>query len=208
MLGLPEGITACLFDLDGVLTRTAEVHAKAWGQMFDAYLSEQGDDRPFDAHDDYDTYVDGKPRDAGVRDFLASRGLHPDDAEVKRLGDRKNEIVLRLIATDGVQAYEGSVRYLEAARDAGRRRAVGSSSHNCKDVLEAAGIAHLLEVRVDGVVAEQLHLQGKPAPDTWLEAARRLGVAPAQGAVFEDALAGVRPGRAGHCGGAGGGDRP
>src|SRR4051794_12530102 len=200
MLGLPEGITACLFDLDGVLTKTAEVHAKAWKQMFDAYLSEHGDDRPFDAHDDYDTYVDGKPRDAGVRDFLASRGRHPDDAEVKRLGDRKNEIVLRLIDSDGVQAYEGSVRYLQAARDAGLRRAVVSSSHNCKEVLEAAGIAHLIEVRVDGVVAEELGLRGKPAPDTWLEAARRLGVAPAHGAVFEDALAGVESGRAGRFG--------
>jgi beta-phosphoglucomutase family hydrolase len=193
-------VTACLFDLDGVLTKTAVVHARAWKQMFDDYLREQGDERPFDAHDDYDTYVDGKPRDAGVRDFLASRGIHVDDAEVKRLGDKKNVVVLELIERDGVEAYPGSVAYLKAARDAGLRRAVVSSSHNCKDVLEAAGIAEYLEERVDGLVAEELELPGKPAPDTFLEGARRLGVEPSQAAVFEDALAGVEAGRAGHFG--------
>ena len=193
-------MTACLFDLDGVLTKTAVVHAKAWKQMFDQYLREQGDDKPFDEHDDYDTYVDGKPRDAGVRDFLASRGMHPDDAEVKRLGDAKNDLVLDLIKRDGVEAYPGSVEYLRAARDAGLRRAVVSSSHNCKDVLVAAGIEEYLEVRVDGLVAEEMHLNGKPAPDTFLEGARRLGVEPAQAAVFEDALVGVAAGRAGHFG--------
>ncbi len=198
MLGLPDGVTACLFDLDGVLTETAAVHARAWKQLFDDYLGPGAP--PFDAHDDYDEYVDGKPRDAGVRDFLASRDLHPDDAEVKRLGDRKNAIVLALIAGDGVEAYEGSVNYLRAARDAGLRRAVVSSSHNCKDVLEAAGISEEIEVRVDGVVGDELHLRGKPAPDTWLEAARRLGVEPAHAAVFEDALAGVASGKAGSFG--------
>jgi beta-phosphoglucomutase family hydrolase len=197
MLGLPDGITACLFDLDGVLTRTATVHARAWKRMFDAYLREQGDQRPFDEHGDYDTYVDGKPRSAGVRDFLASRGLHPSDEEVGRLGDAKNNLVLELIRTEGVEAYPGSVRYLEAARDAGLRRAVVSSSHNCEDVLRAAGIDHLLEARVDGVVADELQLQGKPHPETFLEGARRLGVEPAQAAVYEDALAGVEAGRAG-----------
>jgi beta-phosphoglucomutase family hydrolase len=200
MLGLPDGITACLFDLDGVLTKTATIHARAWKSMFDAYLRQQGDDRPFDEHDDYDTYVDGKPRAAGVRDFLASRGLHPDDKEIARLGDIKNELVLELIRTHGVEAYPGSVRYLEAARDAGLRRAVVSSSHNCEDVLKAAGIEHLLEVRVDGIVADALHLKGKPYPDTFLEGAKRLGVAPAQAAVYEDALAGVQAGRAGNFG--------
>src|SRR3954453_4684262 len=174
MLGLPDGITALLFDLDGVLTKTATVHARAWKQMFDGYLREQGDARPFDEHEDYDTYVDGKPRDAGVRDFLASRGMHPDEAEVKRLGDIKNDLVLELIKRDGVEAYPGSVRYLKAARDAGLRRAVVSSSHNCEDVLKAAGIEDLLEERVDGVLADAAHLQGKPAPDTFLEGARRL----------------------------------
>jgi beta-phosphoglucomutase family hydrolase len=197
MLGLPDGITACLFDLDGVLTKTATVHARAWKQMFDGYLREQGDHRPFDEHDDYDTYVDGKPRAAGVRDFLASRGLHPSEEEITRLGDVKNGLVLELIRKDGVEPYPGSVRYLEAAREAGLRRAVVSSSHNCRDVLEAAGIAHLLEERVDGVVADAQHLQGKPHPDTFLEGARRLGVEPARAAVYEDALAGVEAGRAG-----------
>jgi beta-phosphoglucomutase family hydrolase len=200
VLGLPDGVTACLFDLDGVLTKTAAVHARAWKQMFDAYLAERGDERPFDLHDDYDEYVDGKPRDAGVRDFLASRGIEVDAAEVAELGDRKNVIVLDLIARDGVEAYEGSVRYLKAARDAGLRRAVVSSSHNCRDVLVAAGIEDLLEERVDGVLADEAHLQGKPAPDTFLEGARRLGVEPAQAAVFEDALAGVAAGRAGNFG--------
>jgi beta-phosphoglucomutase family hydrolase len=197
VLGLPDGIRACLFDLDGVLTQTATVHARAWKQMFDAYLREQGDERPFDEHDDYDTYVDGKPRSAGVRDFLASRGMHPSDEEIARLGDIKNDLVLELIKTDGVEAYPGSVRYLEAARDAGLRRAVVSSSHNCQDVLEAAGIDHLLEERVDGNVADERHLQGKPHPDTFLEGARRLGADPAEAVVYEDALAGVEAGRAG-----------
>ena len=200
MLGLPDGVTACLFDLDGVLTKTAVVHARAWKQMFDDYLRERGEERPFNAHDDYDTYVDGKPRDAGVRDFLASRGIHVDDAEVKRLGGIKNDLVLELIKRDGVEAYDGSVRYLHAAREAGLRRAVVSSSHNCRDVLVAAGIEELLEERVDGMVADELELHGKPAPDTFLEGARRLGVEASQAAVFEDALAGVEAGRAGRFG--------
>jgi beta-phosphoglucomutase family hydrolase len=197
MLGLPDGITACLFDLDGVLTKTATVHALAWKQMFDEYLREQGDPKPFDSHLDYDTYVDGKPRDAGVRDFLASRNLHPDEATVKELGDRKNVTVLELIKTRGVEAYEGSIQYLHAARDAGLRRAVVSSSHNCQDVLRSAGIEDLLEARVDGVIADERKLHGKPAPDGFLLGAQLLGVEPAQAAVFEDALAGVEAGRAG-----------
>ena len=161
---------------------------------------------PFDTHDDYDAYVDGKPRYAGVRDFLRARGIElpqgsPDDdpaAEtIDGLGNRKNEIVLRLIHEHGVEAYQGSRRYLEAARAAGLRRAVVSSSTNCRDVVRAAGIEDLLEVRVDGVVAEREHLRGKPAPDTFLAAARRFGVEPHEAAVFEDALAGVEAGRAG-----------
>jgi len=205
MLGLPDGVTACLFDLDGVLTKTAEVHARAWKQMFDAFLKARGQPE-FDLHRDYDEYVDGKPRLDGVRDFLASRGIElpegsPDDPPTAEtlngLGNAKNELVLRLIHDDGVEAYEGSVRYLHAARDAGLRRAVVSSSHNCRDVLVAAGIEDLLEVRVDGIVAEERHLRGKPAPDTFLAAAEELGVAPSQAAVFEDALAGVQSGHAG-----------
>jgi beta-phosphoglucomutase family hydrolase len=214
MLGMPAGIHACLFDLDGVLTQTARVHAAAWKELFDEYLGararRQGEPFiPFDEHDDYDEYVDGKPRLDGVRDFLASRGIHlpeggpgdPPDAEtVYALGLRKNDIVLRRIHTDGVEAYPGSVAYVRAVRDAGWRRAVVSSSTNCRDVLRAAGILDLFEDIVDGHVAERDQLKGKPAPDTFLAAARRLGAAPAQAAVFEDALAGVAAGQAGHFG--------
>jgi len=214
VLGLGDSVRACLFDLDGVLTKTAAVHAAAWKEMFDAYLKERaartGESfRPFDAKADYDDYVDGKPRYDGVRSFLASRGIElpqgdpgdpPDRETVDGLGNRKNAIVLRLIREQGVEPYEGSVRYLHAARDAGLRRAVVSSSTNCKDVLEAAGIADLIEVRIDGVVAEREHLRGKPAPDTYLAGARALGVEPAQAAVYEDALAGVEAGRAGRFG--------
>ena len=196
MLGLPDGVTACLFDLDGVLTKTAEVHARAWKRMFDAFLAKRGE-RPFDLVHDYDEYVDGKPRLDGVRDFLASRAIELPDDEVRRLAETKNELVLRLIHEHGVEPYEGSVRYLHAARDAGLRRAVVSSSHNCRDVLVAAGIEDLLEVRIDGVVAEERHLNGKPAPDTFLEGAKELGVGPERAVVFEDALAGVAAGRAG-----------
>ena len=214
MLGLPDGVNTCLFDLDGVLTQTAKVHAAAWKEMFDAYLKQRAEHSgeefvPFDSGDDYDKYVDGKPRYEGVQSFLESRGIHlprgnpddPPDAEtVDGLGNRKNEIVLRLIHEHGVEPYEGSVRYLHAVRDAGLRRAVVSSSTNCRDVLRAAGIEDLLEVRMDGVVAEREHLRGKPAPDTYLKAAEMLGSEPAQSAVFEDALAGVESGRAGNFG--------
>jgi beta-phosphoglucomutase family hydrolase len=205
VLGLPDGIAACLFDLDGVLTKTAEVHARAWKQTFDRFLAKRGEE-PFDLVHDYDEYVDGKPRLDGVRDFLASRGIElpegspddPTDAEtIDGLGNAKNELVLHLIREEGVEAYEGSVRYLHAAREAGLRRAVVSSSHNCKQVLAAAGIEDLLEVRVDGIVAEERGLKGKPAPDTFLEGARELGIDPERAAVFEDALAGVQAGRDG-----------
>jgi beta-phosphoglucomutase family hydrolase len=202
MLGLPDGIQACLFDLDGVLTRTAEVHAAAWKEMFDAFLSARaaaGGEPfvPFDSHADYDEYVDGKPRGDGVRSFLASRGIELSDDEVVDLGSRKNELVLNLIHDRGVQPYEGSVRYVHAVRDAGLRRAVVSSSTNAHDVLAAAGISDLFEHVVDGHVAEREHLSGKPAPDTFLEGAQELGVEPAHAAVFEDALAGVAAGHAG-----------
>jgi beta-phosphoglucomutase family hydrolase len=211
VLGLPANVRACLFDLDGVLTQTAKVHAAAWKQMFDEYLRRRADKRgepfvPFDAVRDYDEYVDGKPRSDGVRSFLASRGIElpegspddPADAEtVRGLGDRKNEIVLRMIHESGVEPYEGSVRYVEAARAAGLRRAVVSSSTNCRDVLEAAGMLDLFERIIDGHVAEREHLNGKPAPDTYLAGARALEVAPDRAAVFEDALAGVEAGRGG-----------
>jgi beta-phosphoglucomutase family hydrolase len=191
---VPDGITALLFDLDGVLTETAKVHARAWKQMFDEFLQERGD-RPFELPHDYDTYVDGRRREDGVRSFLESRGI--EDADVTELGNRKNELVLELIHNEGVDPYEGSVRFVEAARERGYRRAVVSSSTNCRDVLEAAGIDHLFEAVVDGVVAEEQGLKGKPAPDMFLAGARLLDVEPPQAAVFEDALAGVEAGRAG-----------
>jgi beta-phosphoglucomutase family hydrolase len=201
-----------LFDLDGVLTQTAKVHAAAWKEMFDAYLrrraTEQGEDlAPFDEVRDYDEYVDGKPRYDGVRSFLASRGIElpdgspadpPGAGTVHGLGNRKNEIVLEMIRERGVEPYDGSVRYVQAAREAGLRRAVVSSSTNCRDVLLSAGIEDLFEEIIDGVVAERDHLDGKPAPDTFLAGARALGVDPRHAAVFEDALAGVEAGRAGH----------
>jgi beta-phosphoglucomutase family hydrolase len=214
MLGLPDGIEGCLFDLDGVLTQTAKVHAAAWKEMFDEYLRARAERTgeafvAFDAGDDYDEYVDGKPRYDGVRSFLESRGIElpdgsPDDppsAEtVDGLGNRKNELVLKLIERDGVDAYEGSVRYVKAARDAGLRRAVVSSSTNCRDVLEAAGIIDLFEEIVDGNVAREHGLKGKPAPDTFLAGARALGVEAAKATVFEDAVAGVEAGHAGQFG--------
>jgi beta-phosphoglucomutase family hydrolase len=210
VLGLPDGIRACLFDMDGVLTETATVHARAWKSMFDAYLRQrEGDDfHPF-TQDDYDEYVDGKPRYDGVKSFLAARGIElpqgsPDDppgAEtIDGLGNRKNELVLKLIHDEGVEAYPGSVKYLDAVRDAGLHRAVVSSSANCADVLRAAGIEDYFEVRVDGHVVEDQGLKGKPAPDTYLHAAELLGVQAAQSTVFEDALSGVEAGRAGHFG--------
>jgi beta-phosphoglucomutase family hydrolase len=204
MLGLPDGIKACLFDLDGVLTQTAKVHAKAWKQMFDEYLKERAEKSgeefaPF-TQDDYNDFVDGKPRYDGVRDFLASRGIELSEEEIHELGDRKNDLVLAIIKKDGVDAYEGSVAYLKAAEEAGLRRAVVSSSTNCKDVIVAAGIDKYLEVRVDGVVAQEEKLKGKPHPDTFLAAAAKLGVDREEAAVFEDALAGVESGRAGKFG--------
>jgi beta-phosphoglucomutase family hydrolase len=214
MLGLPDGVTVCLFDLDGVLTQTAKVHAKAWKQMFDAYLEQRAKQRgekfvPFDSVADYDEYVDGKPRYEGVQSFLSARGIDlprgepsdaPDKETVDGLGNRKNEIVLKLIHDDGVQPYEGSVRYVHAARDAGLKRAVVSSSTNAHDVLRAAGIDELFDKIIDGAVAEREHLKGKPAPDTFLAGARALGVEARAAAVFEDALAGVAAGRAGKFG--------
>jgi len=214
VLGLPAAIRGCLFDLDGVLTQTAIVHAAAWQEMFDDFLRRRAKATgeplvPFDPVRDYDEYVDGKPREEGTESFLASRGIHlaagsaddpPGTATIHGLGNAKNEILLRRLHTDGVHAYPGSVRYVQAARDAGLRRAVVSSSANTADVLAAAGIGDLFETRIDGVVAAQEHLRGKPDPDTYLAGAKALGLAPEAAAVFEDALAGVAAGRAGHFG--------
>ena len=193
MLGLPDGITALLFDLDGVLTDTARVHFRAWKQMFEAH------GHAFD-QDYYDKYVDGKPREDGIRDFLASRHVDLSDAELTKLSDEKNDLVLNLIKTQGVVAYDGSRRYLQAAKDAGLRRALVSSSNNAQQVLEVTGLDKDIEVRVDGRTKTERNLRGKPAPDTFLEAARELGVEPQHAAVFEDALAGVAAGKAGNFG--------
>jgi beta-phosphoglucomutase family hydrolase len=208
VLGLPDGVTACLFDLDGVLTDTAAVHEKAWKQTFDEFLRQHADGdefRPFDRND-YLAYVDGKPRPDGVRDFLASRDITLPEGElddppgamtVNGVGNHKNAELVRRIREDGVEVFEGSRRYLEAARDAGLRRAVVSSSANTKDVLEVTGLAEFVELRVDGVTIREEKLAGKPEPDTFLTAAERLGVGPDQAAVFEDAISGVQAGRAG-----------
>ncbi|MET9045009.1 beta-phosphoglucomutase family hydrolase [Streptomyces sp. NPDC004362] len=208
-LGLPDAVHACLFDLDGVLTKTAVVHAAAWQETFDDFLRRREGPgfRPFDPVADYDEYVDGRPRADGVRSFLASRGIElPEGAEddpperdtVHALGARKNGLLLEKIHTQGVEAYPGSVRYVEAVRAAGLATAVVSSSANCRDILVSVGIEDRFDVRIDGVVAAERSLPGKPHPDTFLAAATDLGVEPAAAAVFEDALAGMDAGRAGH----------
>jgi len=195
-LGLPETVIAGLFDLDGVLTDTAAVHDKAWTETFNAFLKERGE-APFDPVADYETYVDGKPRADGVRDFLASRGITVSEEMVKTIGDRKNEILLRRIRSDGVRVFQDSLLYLRAARDAGLRRVVVSASANTRQVLEATGLAALVEGWIDGIAIADEHLRGKPAPDTFLAGARCVDVRPEQAAVFEDAVAGVEAGRAG-----------
>jgi beta-phosphoglucomutase family hydrolase len=214
VLGLPEAITACLFDMDGVITQTAKVHDAAWKEMFDAFLRDWSASHdqpfvPFDPVADYEQYVDGKPRLEGTASFLESRGIElplgeesdpPGTPTIWGLGNKKNDLIQQVIERDGVQAYEGSVRYVNAAREAGLRTAIVSSSANTEAVLKAAGVDGLFEVRVDHQVAEADHLRGKPAPDTFLEAARLLGVEAANATVYEDALAGVAAGRAGKFG--------
>ncbi|MFF4350132.1 HAD family hydrolase [Streptomyces sp. NPDC001530] len=210
-LGLPKEIAACLFDLDGVITKTAVVHAAAWKRTFDDFLRQRDGDafRPFDDVVDYDEYVDGRPRADGVRTFLASRGIElpegtpedpPDERSVHGLGNRKNALLLEMIRTGGVEAYDSTLRYVEAVRAAGLRTAVVSSSANCRDILRAVGAEALFDVRIDGVVAAERHLPGKPRPDTFLAAAKDLGVEASEAAVFEDALAGMDAGRSGHFG--------
>ncbi|MCV7421282.1 beta-phosphoglucomutase family hydrolase [Mycobacterium yunnanensis] len=211
MLGLPDGVHACLFDLDGVLTDTASVHRTAWKAMFDDFLRARADESgstftPFDVDADYQRYVDGKTREDGVRSFLASRDIElpegdPDDDEhadtVSGLGNRKNAAFQHTMHTDGVRVFEGSRRYLESAAAEGLPIAVVSSSANTREVLEVTGLAKFVDERVDGVTIREQHIAGKPAPDSYLEGARRLGVDPAAAAVFEDALSGVEAGRAG-----------
>ncbi|MBX6384394.1 MAG: beta-phosphoglucomutase family hydrolase [Microbispora sp.] len=211
MLGLPDEVRGCLFDMDGVLTRTARIHAAAWKEMFDEFLRERAAAAgtpfvPFDETADYERYVDGRKRLDGTRRFLLARGIDlpegkPDDPPgmptVHGLANRKNELVTAILDRQGVEVFEGSVRYLRAVRDAGLRRAVVSSSANTAHVLAAAGLADMFDARIDGVVAAERGLAGKPAPDMFLAAAEALGLAPAEAAVFEDALAGVAAGRAG-----------
>jgi beta-phosphoglucomutase family hydrolase len=207
-LGLPRTVQACLFDLDGVLTDTASVHARAWKQAFDELLEGRGDGSfaPFDEQEDYRRHVDGKPRLDGVRDFLTSRGITllegtaadaPGDETVHGIGNAKNQILRERIRQDGVNVYDGSRRYLHAASEAGLRRAVVSSSANTEQVLEVTGLDALIELRVDGVVARERQLRGKPAPDTFLAAAEQFGLPAERCAVYEDAEVGVQAGRAG-----------
>jgi beta-phosphoglucomutase family hydrolase len=214
MLGLPDTVRACLFDLDGVLTDTASVHRKAWKAMFDAYLrglSERTGEPfvPFDSAADYQTYIDGKKREDGVRSFLAARGItlpdgdpdnDPSTETVHGLGNRKNELFQQTIHQDGVKVFDGSRRYLEAVTAAGLAVAVVSSSANTREVLEVTALDKFVQQRVDGVTMRERHIAGKPAPDSFLRAAELLGVTPAEAAVFEDALAGVEAGRRGHFG--------
>ena len=210
MLGLPETIRVCLFDLDGVLTDTASVHSAAWKQTFDEFLERRDGEHfaPF-TRDDYEEYVDGKPRADGVRDFLHSRQIRlpegdPDDAPdattVNGVGNRKNELLLKSIHTDGVEVYDGSRRYLRAARSAGLRRFVVSSSANTTDVLQVTGLAEFIEGQIDGNTLRENNIKGKPAPDSFLAGAALASTDPANAAVFEDAVAGVQAGSAGHFG--------
>jgi len=195
-LGLPATIRAGLFDLDGVITQTARVHAQAWKQVFDEFLKTQNQPT-FDPIQDYDLYVDGKPREDGVRSFLASRSITVPDETVHDLATRKDRLFLDLIHANGVQTYDGSIRYLRAAKEAGLKIAVVSSSRHTTEVLASARLKDFFDAQVDGIVAEREHLEGKPAPDTYLKAAGILDAQPEEAAVYEDALAGVQAGRAG-----------
>ena len=204
-LGLPPLTRACLFDMDGVLTKTAKIHAAAWKRMFDDFLRRWSTQSgkafvPFDAVHDYQLYVDGKLRIDGARSFIASRGVQLPEERISELAAAKDTILLQLLQQGHVETYAGSVHYLRAAREAGLRTAVVSSSKHCEQMLASAGIAGLFDARIDGNVAASEHLAGKPAPDTYLAAARALSVDPAQAAVFEDALSGVEAGRAGQFG--------
>lgn len=206
-----QDFDAVIFDLDGVITQTARVHAAAWKRLFDDFLRERAGRtgvpfQPFDTDTDYPRYVDGKPRFEGVASFLQSRGIdlpwgEPDDSEdaatIYGLGNRKNRYFHEHLAREGVEVFESSVRLLHALRRAGIKTALVSSSRNAAAVLEAAGLVELFDARIDGVDLARLHLKGKPAPDLFLLAAERLGVAPARAIVVEDAVSGVEAGKAG-----------
>jgi beta-phosphoglucomutase family hydrolase len=214
VLGLPDKVRACLFDLDGVLTDTASVHTKAWKAMFDAFLSERAKRTgekfvPFDPAADYRQYVDGKKREDGVKSFLDSRGIElpegtPDDSgdaeTICGLGNRKNDMFQKVLEKDGVEVFDGSRRYLEAVSAAGLGIAVVSSSANTRQVLEITGLDRFVQQRVDGITLSEEHIKGKPAPDSYLRGAQLLDVPPDAAAVFEDALSGVEAGHAGNFG--------
>ena len=205
---------AILFDLDGVITNTANLHAACWKQMFDEYLKKRATQRgeafrPFDIATDYRLHVDGKPRFDGVRDFLTSRGIKlpegtpadlPEAETVGGLGNRKNELINDVIEERGVQAYEGSVKFIHQLHNQGYKIGVVSSSQNCGIVLKAAELDHFFDAQVDGHMIEDQHLPGKPAPDTFLIGAELLGVDPKRTVVIEDAISGVQAGRNGNFG--------
>ena len=207
----PGEYSAWLFDLDGVITDTASVHAAAWKRTFDRYLREVSEREgtpfePFEINPDYFRYVDGKPRYDGVDSFLRSRGItlewgDPDDppgrVTVCGLGNSKNAMFNEVLRSSGVQVFGSSVALIRGLRSMGRRVAVVTSSKNCDAVLEAAGIQDLFDARVDGNVSTEKKLAGKPAPETYEEAARMLGVPPERAVVIEDAISGVQAGRAG-----------
>jgi beta-phosphoglucomutase family hydrolase len=193
-LGLPPQIAACLFDLDGVITKTAVQHARAWKQVFETHGIS------FDEVKDYDAYVDGKPREDGVRSVLQARNVTATEALVEEIAAEKDRLFVELIHKEGVETYPSSVMYVEAARRHTLKVAVVSSSKHTTDVLKAAHLQHLFDAQVDGIVAEQEHLQGKPHPDTYLKAAEELGTKAENAAVYEDALAGVEAGKAGRFG--------
>jgi beta-phosphoglucomutase family hydrolase len=202
---------AVLSDLDGVITQTARLHAAAWKRLFDDYLREIGTRtaskfRAFDLDDDYRLHLDGKPRHEGVRDFLKSRGLSlplgsstdgPDRETLYGMGNKKDAYFEAALRETGVAVYQGTVEFLRLAKQAGMRLAVVSSSHHCAGIVETVGLTPLFDARVDGHDIDRLHLPGKPAPDAFLEGARRLAVEPKRAIVIEDALAGVRAGHAG-----------
>lgn len=209
MLGLPETIRGCLFDLDGVLTQTATVHQAAWKRTFDEFLRARDPQAAEFSDADYQRYVDGKPRADGVRDFLASRSIDlpegtpddgPDEQTVQGVATRKNDLVQAELDEHGVTVYEGSVRYLRAVKDAGLPVAVVTASANGEKVIAAGGFADLVDARIDGVVTAREGYRGKPAPDTFLAGARALGLQPGEAVVFEDAQSGVAAGRAGDFG--------